>query len=83
MHHKMIILLILLPLRADLLCTLQCETPCTSTQEDCVKGTKITRKKVVQENESVILIIIKVSAFSKKIWLIKTLILPNCQLPNG
>ena len=29
MHHNLIKLLILLPFRADLLCTLQCETPCT------------------------------------------------------
>ena len=29
MHHKTIELLILLHLRADLLCTLQYETPCT------------------------------------------------------
>ena len=28
-HHKSMKLLILLPLRADLLCTLQYETPCT------------------------------------------------------
>ena len=28
MHHSSIKLLIILPLRADLLCTLQCETPC-------------------------------------------------------
>ena len=29
-HHNSIKSLVLLPLRADLLCTLQCETPCTS-----------------------------------------------------
>ena len=29
-HHKLLKLSILLPVRANLLCTLQCETPCKS-----------------------------------------------------
>ena len=38
-HHKLIKLLILLPLRADLLCTLHYETPCNTPSCDLKKNT--------------------------------------------
>ena len=39
-HHKPIKLVILLPLRSDLLCTLHYETPCICTR-NCIKYAKM------------------------------------------